>query len=406
MSRNVIARAALVSIAPAVLLAAALTASVDYGAGMRTGDSPLPAIQALLHGHLGTMARVQPVIGLTSIILRAPFVALASAFHGGTMLGYRFGVFACALVAGLVGAVVAERAHRRGTSWSVAIGAVSIMVLSPMTLTGRLGGHPEELLAGALCVGAILAALEDRPVLAGLLIGLAIGTKEWALVGTVPVYVACRGHKVRMLATAAAVGAPLALALPLADPATFAHASSLIGNLNVVSLNSWWFPISVAHTTVVPVIGGPARATAHLLPFGLTRTKVFWLIPVLSIVIGWLYARRDRDRDPADALGLLALILLLRCTLDPSNVFYYHLPFIVALLAWETVKRRGPPLVSLLTIAVLWGLLGHVFVTGPLVIGYITFTVALSVYLTAVLFRASRPQMVVTPPELGKVAAA
>jgi len=372
---------------PAAALAVETTGSVDYGAGMKTGDSPLPAITALLHGDLAGMAHQQPVIGLTSILWRAPFVALASIFSSRMMLGYQFGVFACALVVGWLGVVVAGKAHARGQPWPVALGAVTLMVLSPLTIGARLGGHPEELLAGALCVGAVLAALDDRPVLAGALLGVALGTKQWTPVAVVPVFIACRAGRLRMLAVAAAVGAPLALALPLADPAAFSSAAKLIGNLNEVSMLSWWFPFSVSHTVTVQVIGGPATATSHLLPFGLTRTKVFWLIPAVAVLVGWCFQRSRTDRDPADALGLLALLVLLRCTLDPSNVSYYHVPFVIALLAWETITRRGLPLISLLTIAGIWGLEYHVFTTTPLVLGYVTMTIGLTTYLALVLLR-------------------
>jgi Glycosyltransferase family 87 len=372
---------------PAAALAVSTTGSVDYGAGMKTGDSPLPAITALLHGDLAGMAHQQPVIGLTSILWRAPFVALASIFNSRMMLGYQFGVFACALVVGWLGAVVASKALARGQSWPVALGAVTLMVLSPLTIGARLGGHPEELLAGALCVGAVLAALDDRPVLAGALLGLALGTKQWTPVAVVPVFIACRAGRLRMLAVAAALGAPLALALPLADPAAFSSTAKLIGDLNEVSMVSWWFPFSVSHTVTVQVIGGPATATSHLLPFGLTRTTVFWLIPAVAVLVGWCFQRSRTDRDPADALGLLALLVLLRCTLDPSNVSYYHVPFVIALLAWETITRRGLPLISLLAIAGIWGLEYHVFTTTPLVLGYVTMTIGLTTYLALVLVR-------------------
>ena len=372
---------------PAAALAVATTGSVDYGAGMKTGDSPLPAITALLHGNLAGVAHHQPVIGLTSIIWRAPFVALASIFTSRMMVGYQFGVFACALVVGWVGAVVAQQAYRRGQSWLVALGGLTVMMLSPLTIGARLGGHPEELLAGALCVGAVLAALHDRPLLAGALLGLALGTKQWTLVAVVPVFIACRAGRIRMLVVAAAVGAPLALALPLADPTAFSNAAKLIGNLNEVSLLSWWFPFSVSHTVTVQVIGGSATATSHLLPFGLTRRTVSWLIPAVAVFVGWIFQRCRDDRDPMDALGLLALLVLLRCTLDPSDVSYYHAPLVIALLSWETVTRRGVPLISLLTIAGIWGLEYHVFTTAPLVAGYVTLTLGLTAYLAVVLLR-------------------
>jgi hypothetical protein len=43
-------------------------------------------------------------------------------------------------------------------------------------------------------------------------------------------------------------------------------------------------------------------------------------------------------------LLLLALILLMRCVLDPNNLSYYHLPFLVCLAAWEGMSRGFPRL--------------------------------------------------------------
>jgi membrane-bound metal-dependent hydrolase YbcI (DUF457 family) len=58
----------------------------------------------------------------------------------------------------------------------------------------------------------------------------------------------------------------------------------------------------------------------------------------------WRYRRADAE--PEDALLLLALVLLLRCLLDPLTNSYYHLPFLMALAAWEGLRRRGAPLVT------------------------------------------------------------
>jgi hypothetical protein len=52
--------------------------------------------------------------------------------------------------------------------------------------------------------------------------------------------------------------------------------------------------------------------------------------------------------DPEEALGVLALILLLRCLLDPLAYSYHHVPFLMALVAWEALRRRVPVL-SVLT---------------------------------------------------------
>jgi hypothetical protein len=68
--------------------------------------------------------------------------------------------------------------------------------------------------------------------------------------------------------------------------------------------------------------------------------------------------RRDRRRDarrPAeDALLLLALLFLLRCALDPWNIGYYHLPFLLSLVAWEALRFQRPPVLTLISTGAVW----------------------------------------------------
>jgi hypothetical protein len=56
-------------------------------------------------------------------------------------------------------------------------------------------------------------------------------------------------------------------------------------------------------------------------------------------------------------LALLALLMLVRCVLDPWNHAYYHAPFLVALIAWEVIEARRAPWLS----AACAGFLGVVF---------------------------------------------
>jgi hypothetical protein len=77
---------------------------------------------------------------------------------------------------------------------------------------------------------------------------------------------------------------------------------------------------------------------------------------VIALALGlslffWL---RRRGFVPADTLGLLALLLLLRCLLDPMNNDYYHVPFLTFLIAWEGIRVRGLPVLSLFAAAALW----------------------------------------------------
>jgi hypothetical protein len=71
----------------------------------------------------------------------------------------------------------------------------------------------------------------------------------------------------------------------------------------------------------------------------------------LPLSAAWWFSRR---RTPDDALGLLALLFLVRCLLDPVDNAYYHVPFLLSLMAWEGLARRGVPLVSILTSATVY----------------------------------------------------
>jgi len=270
-------------------------------------------------------------MGLTSILLRLPFAAVASALGGGRMLTYRFGVFACALVLAVVVLWVVRRAQVRPV---VGLLIAVVTVLNPITVEW-LNGHPEELLGGALCVASVLAAMDDRSVLAGLLLGLAVGTKEWALLAAVPTTAACLTGRRRMLLIAAVVAAPLVLTLPAMDPTAFARVSRGIGNLTWPSFRSWWWMVSGYRHVQLPY----GRSTSlYLLPLGLTRADVSLLPLLIAVPLGWLHVRGQPRRQ--DAMRLLALVLLLRCALDPECGPYYTIPAIVALLAWEGLDGK------------------------------------------------------------------
>jgi hypothetical protein len=64
-----------------------------------------------------------------------------------------------------------------------------------------------------------------------------------------------------------------------------------------------------------------------------------------GVALAW-WGRCRRAARAEDALLVLALILLLRCLLDPMTNSYYHLPFLMALASWEGLRRRGAPLLT------------------------------------------------------------
>jgi hypothetical protein len=113
------------------------------------------------------------------------------------------------------------------------------------------------------------------------------------------------------------------------------------------------------------------------------------LVLLIGIVLPLLYWRRRPDRRPEDALALLALIFLLRCMLDPLTYSYHHAPFLIALVAYEAIVRRGIPVLAIVAGAALW-LTGSVIApTGdPDLLNrfYILWTLPFAVYLVLTLF--------------------
>ena len=78
---------------------------------------------------------------------------------------------------------------------------------------------------------------------------------------------------------------------------------------------------------------------------GLDRLRRRPLLIAVCVAVPLLLARRVRE-DPVDrALPLLALVLLLRCVLDPLNNVYYHTPFLLALVAAGAFSRTLMPAV-------------------------------------------------------------
>src|SRR5919206_152441 len=87
-----------------------------------------------------------------------------------------------------LGLYLAIRARREGRSLLLAMTIVALATISPMSWHALADGHPEEILGGALCVAAVLGAADGRrPIVTGFLLGLALATKQWAILVLGPV---------------------------------------------------------------------------------------------------------------------------------------------------------------------------------------------------------------------------
>lgn len=323
----------------AFVIAGLPAATGDYSlTGSVAGDNAAPAIAALAHLHLGALAAHQPLMGLTSLLLRAPVQLLTGSYLLGAVLCL---LPACLLFAWMI---MRERDSLVGALSAATVGVIALA--GPVTRAAVLLGHPEEVLATVLATAAVLAAGRDRETLAAVLLGSAIGTKPWAVVAVPCVVIALPGRRIRGVLRAAAIAIPLVATLPLADLAAFERAANAVGGTHLTNPFSPWWPLS-----------GPAPAVAgthpvvHLLPFGLTRSSAGALtLFAAALLLGlrtWRLGGPRRIR--VDALALLALLSLVRCVGDPAPLQYYFVALIFPLAAWELVGLRRLPIATCLT---------------------------------------------------------
>jgi hypothetical protein len=306
-----------------------------------------PAFDALVRGDLRSFLELAPVGYAGSLLLRAPAALAASALDAGGTGVYRAGALLCLLAAAVVAWVLLRVLLARRPDPVQAVAAVAVVLLAPAVLDVLPAGHPEEVLTGALAVGAVLAAMAGRPLWAGVALGAAIACKPWAVLAIAPVLFAAPDRRPRLCLAAAAAAGVLWAPIVLADAGAFtAESTALSGTGWIFKPQQIWWPLGTERVLPGGTVGydGPAWVAALSHP----------LIVLAAAPSAALHYTRRRRLDPWDSLGLLGLLLLLRCVMDPWNCVYYAVPAVMALTAWEAGARRGLPVIGLAVTALTW----------------------------------------------------
>jgi hypothetical protein len=332
-----------------------------------------PAVEALVHGHLGQFFTLAPVYG-GSLLERAPFAAAPDLWGGGELAVYRMLALPCLLAAILLGLWLVRWMRRNGHTRATCAVAVVLITANPLTLLALELGHPDEMLGGVLCVAAVLLAARERSAFSGLALGAAIANKEWAALAIAPVLLAAPGRRILLLSVAGTVSAAILTPFALLGP------SGIAANVKSVATPTgavfqpwqiWWFLGHTSHAAFG--VAGSLTAGDRVPPSWIpTISHPLIVALALPLAIGaWRRLSRDRqasgviqDCAPAAqrsrqgyALLLLSLLLLLRCMLDPWDNIYYPIPFVLAILIWETTRYRRPPLLAIASTLAVW--LGH-----------------------------------------------
>ncbi len=310
-------------------------------------DSAGPPLAFLVHGHPSGFFTAQPFQGSVSLLLRAPFVGLIAWTNGTIDIQYRVGtlVLMLSVVALLLPAV--KLMLRRGQHPLIILVTLAAILVGPAMLKALRWGHPEELLGAALAVAAVLAAVHRRGVAAGVFLGLAVATKQWGVFAVLPVLMLAPGLRRQVGLTATIVAAVFIVPMFVGDPTRFLDQNFHTGvaQLGVEPTNVWW-PLHRAGFD--PSIHQPLEVIPTFF-----REISHPLALMVALGLSLLYWRRNAGRHPYDAVGLLALLFLIRCALDPLTISYHHVPFMLSVAIWEGLSRRGIPMVTLTSTALI-----------------------------------------------------
>ena len=316
---------------PALLFGACLallaTVLLTYTTNLRSHNDfyheAWPAYRLLLHGHFLGFLRAGPAY-IGSLLLRAPFALLAGALGASARGVYVATAVPCVLTTGVVTGYLAGRARVESAAASVRRGIrpVDLFMLTPPAWVAIGDGHPEELLGGVLCVLAVLLACRGSSRAAGLTLALAVINKSWALVA-VPLVLAIMPADRRLSGLTTLVLVAGAVMIPV-TAVRLSPGGSLGGTLGdqaygyfQIAQLLWWL--------------GPSSWIVH--EAHILLVLACWLV---SGVWWWLRSHRPRARPPVrQAMAALALVLFLRCALDPWDNVYYMAPFMLAVMVLE-----------------------------------------------------------------------
>ncbi|WP_369052255.1 glycosyltransferase 87 family protein [Kineococcus terrestris] len=272
------------------------------------GRDPAVSPGAFYRTHPGTW------IGPVPLLLWTPLALLPEAVGGWTVALLSAAAVPCATLLAESLSTARWGPSRRARLTVLLAGCAAAPVWTEVCTTYT---HPEDVAVVLLFLGALHALHRRRPVLTGLLLGLAAGGKPWA-VGLLPLVVvlptrAGRGR--------AAVSALLAAALP------WVPFLSVPGTLAAVS-GSWAVVFAETPLGVAGLAGQVYPTTARLSQFALA------VLLVAAVV------RRHRWS------AALFCCVAARLALEPQVLDYHWASLVLGAVVADVVGRRPLPLLS------------------------------------------------------------
>lgn len=290
-----------------------------------TGAPGIAPLYPLLSGGLASVLRVGHGVPFPSAAALGPHCANASeaigkwavrshALSETVLLGYLGWLIL------LVGVVALLRATGRGRcGWEVA-GVMVLGCAPPVILALQQYFHPEDLVAMGLSFAGLALARRGRWFWAGILLGLAITSQQFALLVAAPLLmVAPRMQRIRY--GTAVVGAAAVVVVGML----------VITSGRVIDV--------LTGTTATPPSGGTFLYLADL--HGFSLLCVSRVLPiVLAMTLAWWSARRlgAAALDPVPLMSLVATSLCLRLVFEVNIFGYYFMAVAASLIVLNVIR--------------------------------------------------------------------
>lgn len=228
----------------------------------------------------------------------------------------------------LVGVVASLRAAGRGRRLNEPVTMLAIVVSAPVVACLLEFYHPQDLVAMGFSLLAVAAALRQRWVWAGVAVGLAITTHQFALLVAAPLFVVAPDRRRWWFAGATALaGAAVDLPFLLATSGR-AFRAVVIGS---------GFTPSYGGTVVweLGLHGAPFFLASRVLPIAVAFVLAWWVQQRLG----------ERALEPTVLVSLVGASLALRLVFEENLWGYYFMALAVMLIVLESVRARLRPTV-------------------------------------------------------------
>jgi hypothetical protein len=185
-------------------------------------------------------------------------------------------------------------------------------------LPASIYGHFEDVLALAFVLLSLRSLLNRRPEAAALLLGVAIGFKQWAVLG-LPLLIALTPSRSRLRSLG------LALVLPVA-----------LGGFALIVDWEHAAPALLASPTFPELIG---HAMPWIDPSSPTASPTLYRLMSLGLSVAIAVKLRD-EREPRLIAAGFAVVFLSRALLEPVPLSYYLAPAFGFLLLYDRLSGR------------------------------------------------------------------